>query len=70
MTLKLQTPEQFTAFPFLPYEIQLQLMQHLYGAIEDRQVTIVESPTGTVSSLSACAHLSDAIDDTCPRAKH
>ena len=51
MSLRLQTPDTFEAFPFLPYEIQLQLMQHLYGAIEDRKVTIVESPTGTVSRV-------------------
>ena len=48
MDLKLPTPKTFEAFPFLPYEIQLQLMKHLYGAIESSQVTIVESPTGTV----------------------
>ena len=48
MTLKLSTPNEFTAFPFLPYEIQLRLMQHLYEAIENEKVTIVESPTGTV----------------------
>lgn len=48
MALKLSTPDKFTAFPFFPYEIQLQLMRHLYEAIEDEKVTIVESPTGTV----------------------
>lgn len=49
MALKLSTPEEFTAFPFVPYEIQFQLMQHLYSVVEDGQVSIVESPTGTVS---------------------
>lgn len=48
MSLKLDTPSNFPAFPFQPYDIQLQLMQHLYASIEDRKVTIVESPTGTV----------------------
>ncbi|KAJ3553369.1 hypothetical protein NM688_g3650 [Phlebia brevispora] len=58
MTLKLCTPTEFAAFPFLPYEIQLQLMQHLYAAIEDKKVAIVESPTGTGKTLSLlCASL-------------
>lgn len=48
MSLKLETPNDFPAFPFQPYEIQLRLMQHLYASIEDKKVTIVESPTGTV----------------------
>ena len=50
MSLKLETPIKFPAFPFLPYDIQLQLMRNLYASIEDKKVTIVESPTGTVSS--------------------
>ena len=49
MNLRLNVPRNFDAFPYLPYEIQLQLMQHLYNAIESSKVTIVESPTGTVS---------------------
>lgn len=48
--LRLTTPTSFSAFPFLPYEIQLDLMRHLYENIESRRVTIVESPTGTVSN--------------------
>ena len=48
MSLKLETPRTFPAFPFLPYEIQLNLMQHLYASVEDRKVSIIESPTGTV----------------------
>ncbi len=51
MSLTLSTPDTFSAFPFLPYDIQLQLMQHLYSAIESGKVTIVESPTGTVILL-------------------
>lgn len=50
MNITLETPTDFPAFPFSPpYEIQVELMRHLYAAIEDRKVTIVESPTGTVS---------------------
>ncbi|TFY61352.1 hypothetical protein EVJ58_g4561 [Rhodofomes roseus] len=58
MALKLNTPTSFPAFPFEPYGIQLDLMQHLYSAIEDRKVTIIESPTGTGKTLSLlCASL-------------
>lgn len=48
MSLGLNTPQAFPAFPFLPYDIQLLLMRHLYENIEARRVTVVESPTGTV----------------------
>lgn len=51
MSLKLPTPSSFPAFPYVPYEIQQSLMQHLYKSIEERNVTIVESPTGTVGDL-------------------
>jgi chromosome transmission fidelity protein 1 len=38
--------------PFQPYDIQLQFMKDLYAAIEDGNVGIFESPTGTGKSLS------------------
>ncbi|KAG6837605.1 hypothetical protein H0H93_006126 [Arthromyces matolae] len=59
LTIDLPTPEAFSAFPFQPpYEIQVELMRHLYSSIEDRKVTIVESPTGTGKTLSLlCASL-------------
>ncbi|BGP16056.1 hypothetical protein JCM10213_006808 [Rhodosporidiobolus nylandii] len=45
-------------FPFVPYEIQQQLMDHLYAAYSG-QVTVVESPTGSGKSLSIiCSSLS------------
>jgi chromosome transmission fidelity protein 1 len=48
--LNLPTPSSFPAFPFTPpYEIQVELMRHLYSSIEEKKVTIIESPTGTVS---------------------
>lgn len=48
--LVLPTPVNFPAFPYdPPYSIQIDLMSHVYTSIEKRQVTIVESPTGTVS---------------------
>ena len=47
--LLLPTPTHFPAFPYdPPYSIQTDLMKHVYSSIEQRQVTIVESPTGTV----------------------
>ncbi|KAJ3847929.1 helicase C-terminal domain-containing protein [Lentinula lateritia] len=58
-TLILPTPEIFSAFPYTPpYNIQAQLMQHLYEAIENRKVTVIESPTGTGKTSSLlCASL-------------
>lgn len=58
-TLILPTPEIFSAFPYTPpYNIQAQLMRHLYEAIENRKVTVIESPTGTGKTSSLlCASL-------------
>jgi len=51
MSLTLTPPEIFSAFPYSPpYSIQADLMHHLYKCIEHKKVSIVESPTGTVSS--------------------
>lgn len=51
--LKLPTPDKFPIFPYpTPYSIQVDLMRHLYTAIEERKVAIVESPTGTVRFVS------------------
>jgi chromosome transmission fidelity protein 1 len=47
-SLHLPTPDSFSAFPFQPYDIQLELMKNLYTALEGRKVAILESPTGTV----------------------
>lgn len=52
MNLTLTPPEAFSAFPYdPPYGIQVDLMRHLYSSIENKKVSIVESPTGTVSLL-------------------
>lgn len=48
MALKLSTPDRFSAFPFEPYDIQLVLMRQVFSSIEDKQIAIMESPTGTV----------------------
>ena len=48
----LSTPGDFTRFPYKPpYSAQLQLMKHLYAAIEERRLVIAESPTGTVKTI-------------------
>ncbi|TBU40126.1 DNA repair helicase [Dichomitus squalens] len=58
MSLKLSTPTHFPAFPFKPYDIQLDLMRQVFSAIEDKKVAIMESPTGTGKTLSLlCASL-------------
>ena len=66
MDLQLPTPSCFPAFPYdAPYNIQLDLMRHLYTSIEQRKVTIVESPTGTVSTTCSCVdsqHILTRID--------
>jgi chromosome transmission fidelity protein 1 len=36
-------------FPFEPYSIQRDLLTHLYETLVERRMTVVESPTGTVS---------------------
>lgn len=48
------TPDSFPSdptygFPFEPYSIQLDLMNHLYEALTKGKCTVIESPTGTVS---------------------
>jgi chromosome transmission fidelity protein 1 len=59
MALSLTPPDVFAAFPYSsPYPIQVDLMRHLYSAIEHKKVSIVESPTGTGKTLSLlCASL-------------
>ncbi|GJQ82856.1 hypothetical protein Trydic_g2595 [Trypoxylus dichotomus] len=47
----LKAPEVFD-FPFKPYQIQHEFMKNLYEVIENRNLGIFESPTGTGKSLS------------------
>ncbi|KAF6757547.1 helicase C-terminal domain-containing protein [Ephemerocybe angulata] len=65
MDLQLQTPGAFSAFPYQPpYPIQVDLMRHLYTSIEQKAVTIVESPTGTGKTLTLlCASLTWLMDE-------
>ncbi|XP_037026283.1 ATP-dependent DNA helicase DDX11 [Bradysia coprophila] len=47
----LPTPTTFE-FPFPPYQIQQDFMTNLYSVLENKQIGIFESPTGTGKSLS------------------
>ncbi|XP_043460879.1 ATP-dependent DNA helicase DDX11 isoform X4 [Leptopilina heterotoma] len=49
--LNMETPENFP-FPFPPYPIQNQFMKQLYQCLENSNLGIFESPTGTGKSLS------------------
>ena len=44
---KLIPPDKFP-FPFEPYDIQKDFMEALYNCIENKQVGIFESPTGSL----------------------
>jgi len=48
---RLKPPEEF-AFPFPPYDIQEQFMLALFETLNNGQLGIFESPTGTGKSLS------------------
>ncbi|XP_045108856.1 ATP-dependent DNA helicase DDX11-like [Portunus trituberculatus] len=48
---QLQPPEEFP-FPFPPYNIQTDFMRKLFSVLEEGQLGIFESPTGTGKSLS------------------
>ncbi|KDQ09930.1 hypothetical protein BOTBODRAFT_58448 [Botryobasidium botryosum FD-172 SS1] len=68
--LSLKTPDEFPTFPYSPpYAIQLDLMRHLYAAIESRKVTIIESPTGTGKTLSLLCGAMTWLMDEKQRAK-
>ncbi|RXW24469.1 hypothetical protein EST38_g1370 [Candolleomyces aberdarensis] len=65
MDLQLPTPDDFPAFPYQPpYSIQIDLMRHLYASIEQKKVTIIESPTGTGKTLTLlCSSLTWLVDE-------
>ncbi|KAI0300192.1 helicase C-terminal domain-containing protein [Russula brevipes] len=69
-SLILPIPDSFPAFPFNPpYSIQVELMRHIYSAIECRQVSIAESPTGTGKTLSLLSATLTWLDDDKYRAR-
>ncbi|XP_043503572.1 ATP-dependent DNA helicase DDX11 [Polistes fuscatus] len=58
----METPEIFP-FPFTPYKIQQEFMTELYKCIENGNMGIFESPTGTGKSLSViCGALKWLLD--------
>ncbi|XP_047355930.1 ATP-dependent DNA helicase DDX11 isoform X1 [Vespa velutina] len=58
----METPDAFP-FPFTPYKIQEEFMKELYKCIENGNLGIFESPTGTGKSLSIiCGALKWLID--------
>ena len=58
----MQTTEEFP-FPFLPYPIQNEFMKKLYDCLENANLGIFESPTGTGKSMSIiCSALKWLID--------
>ncbi|KAK2578682.1 hypothetical protein KPH14_012170 [Odynerus spinipes] len=58
----METPDVFP-FPFSPYNIQKEFMKELYKCIENGNLGIFESPTGTGKSLSIiCGALKWLVD--------
>jgi hypothetical protein len=39
--------DDFPAFPYEPYKVQQDFMQHLYSVLQRGGVGLMESPTGT-----------------------
>lgn len=59
---RLEVPKNF-GFPFPPYDIQADMMKEVYEVLENRQIGIFESPTGTGKSLTlTCAVLRWLLD--------
>ncbi|EJD50674.1 DNA repair helicase [Auricularia subglabra TFB-10046 SS5] len=67
--LTLPTPDAFPQFPFPPYSIQLELMKHLYAAVEASKLAILESPTGTGKTLSLICSALQWLEDDRERAR-
>ncbi|GAA6048272.1 hypothetical protein JCM3770_006514 [Rhodotorula araucariae] len=57
-------------FPFTPYSIQKDLMDHLYRAMAAGEVTVIESPTGTGKSLSLISSSLSFLRDARAHARH
>ncbi|SCV71178.1 BQ2448_2766 [Microbotryum intermedium] len=49
------------SFPYTAYSIQQELMQHLYASLARSQVTVIESPTGTVSAGKSLSLISASL---------
>jgi chromosome transmission fidelity protein 1 len=55
---------EFSAFPYPPYAIQQQFMQQLYCTVEQGNVGLFESPTGTGKTLSVICSVLQWLLDT------
>lgn len=49
-------------FPFQPYSVQVELMNSVYGALNDGQVGIFESPTGVYARIYSTLVYSDPLN--------
>lgn len=47
-----ETEPEFPAFPYKPYSIQLEFMKALYNSLNKGGISMLESPTGLLLSLS------------------
>jgi chromosome transmission fidelity protein 1 len=43
--------DEFPAFPFDPYPVQLRFMKEVYAALQKGGIAIAESPTGESRTL-------------------
>ncbi|KNA17229.1 hypothetical protein SOVF_082090 isoform B [Spinacia oleracea] len=58
-----QWKQQFPAFPYKPYSIQLDFMNSLYQFLDKGGISMLESPTGTGKTLSIiCSALQWLVD--------
>ncbi|CEQ40378.1 SPOSA6832_02011 [Sporobolomyces salmonicolor] len=68
--MALQPSDPSYGFPFQPYAIQKQLMDHVYGALSAGMCTVVESPTGTGKSLSLISSTLTFLRDVRAHTRH
>ncbi|GAA5891317.1 hypothetical protein JCM5296_006897 [Sporobolomyces johnsonii] len=70
LLMALQPSDPSYGFPFQPYDIQQQLMDHVYAALSAGRCTVVESPTGTGKSLSLISSTLTFLRDVRAHTRH
>jgi chromosome transmission fidelity protein 1 len=55
---------EFSAFPYPPYAIQQQFMQQLYDTVQQGNIGLFQSPTGTGKTLSVICSVLQWLLDT------